>query len=182
MTPNPWRHLFLCTLATPQRTLCPVFAGRATHLDVHDPFCVGGACDGAVVEPEPSDWTDYWARVGSEELLTAKALLDLCPSPLRSEALVWLRVDVRQDGSRWSYLDWDAWFADYDEKGRGWSSTERNLAEVVFALVDRERKVSLPSVLGYLGSWETEVWRILTEWGTGGNNREHPGRATVVRR
>lgn len=36
------------------------------------------------------------------------------------------------------------------------------------------------AVMGYLGSWELDAWRILVAWGTGGNNREYQGRATVV--
>jgi hypothetical protein len=133
-------------------------------------------------EQRAADWEAFWVRVDGEEWLTAKALLDLCPSPLRSEAMSWLRTDVRQDGSRWSWVDWDGWITDYDEQGRGWSSTEHRLAAVVFALVDPERPILMSRVLGQMGSWETDVWRILTEWGTGGNNRNCPGRSTAVRR
>jgi hypothetical protein len=33
-----------------------------------------------------------------------------------------------------------------------------------------------------MGTWENGVWQILTEWGTGGDNREVPGRCAVVLR
>jgi len=44
-------------------------------------------------------------------------------------------------------IDWDAWVADVDEHGRGWSSTESRLFEVVAALVVDDRKLALTSVL-----------------------------------
>lgn len=136
-------------------------------------------------------WDEYWAKVGSEEWLAAKALLEL--SSIRHEAESWLRWERDElwddDGNVVGHSDpypvmpWDAWIADYDENGRGWSSTEHRLFSIVAALVSQEpRAIPLRGMLDYMGSWETDVWRILTEWGTGGNNRDHPGRATVVER
>jgi hypothetical protein len=124
------------------------------------------------------DWNAFWNGVSGEDWLAAKALLDLCPTPLRSEARSWLRPDADGGGRGW--LDWDGWIADYDERGRGWSSTEHRLFAVIASLVDPDRPLALTRTLGYLGSWEGDVWRILTEWGTGGNNRDCPGRMTVV--
>jgi len=137
--------------------------------------------------PRPT-WAEFWARVGDEDWLAAKALLEL--SSIRREAESWLRWErdplYDDSGEPFGYtdpypvLDWEAWIADYDAEGRGWSSTEHRLFALVAALVIPDRQIAFRSVLGYMGSWETEVWRILTEWGTGGNNREYPGRATVV--
>lgn len=136
-------------------------------------------------------WDEYWARVGSEEYLAAKQLLEL--SSIRYDAAQWLEWhrDRQYDddgnyvglGDPWPTLNWDAWIADYDETGRGWSSTEHRLFRIVAALVaSDERPFPMRETLGYLGSWETEVWRVLVDWGTGGNNRNLPGRATVTAR
>lgn len=134
-------------------------------------------------------WDAYWATVGSEEYLAAKALLEL--SSIQLDAAQWLewhrdeQYDDDHNPAGWSdpypTLDWDAWIRDYDETGRGWSGTEHRLFRIVAALVSsEERPFPLRETLGYMGSWETDVWRILVEWGTGGNNREYPGRATVI--
>lgn len=136
-------------------------------------------------------WDEYWARVGSEDFLAAKILLEL--SSIRYDAEQWLewhqdkQFDDDGNPAGWSdphpTLDWDAWVADYEETGRGWSSTEHRLFRIVAALVaSDERPFPMRETLGYLGSWETEVWRVLVNWGTGGNNREYPGRSTVVPR
>lgn len=141
-----------------------------------------------------ADWEAAWRTVGSEDWLTAKALLELSPALLR-EASAWVAGHDGQPG------ELIGWVEDVDRRGRGWSSTEGRLFRVVAALLDpspdvldaREvgygmqmnedrvlRGVPLVYFLELMGSWEGEVWRILTEWGTGGNNREHRGRHTVV--
>jgi hypothetical protein len=134
---------------------------------------------------------------GNERVLAALALLlKVCPAPLGRDAARFTDWDTV--AGTFTYegegedkvctfhpaagIDWDAWVADVDERGRGWSSTESRLFEVVAALVVDDRKLALTRVLDYMGSWETDVWRVLVEWGTGGNNRELPGRATVVAR
>lgn len=134
------------------------------------------------------------ASIGNEQMLAALALLRLSPQVQRDAA----QYTTWSEGGRYTYegegddrvatfhpdasLDWEDWVANVDKHGRGWSSTESRLFELVAALTVSDRKIDLTSVLGYLGSWETEVWRVLVEWGTGGNNRELPGRATVVDR
>lgn len=141
-------------------------------------------------------WTAYWADINGERWLTAKALIELSPS-LHREATSW--VDAGHD-----LRDW---IRDVDDSGRGWSSTEARLFHVVAALVDpypndedargrtiplqpytvetgrgRRRLIPLADCLDSMGSWEAEVWQVLVNWGTGGNNREHGGRARVVTR
>lgn len=144
-----------------------------------------------------TEWDSYWRGVGSEEWLTARQLIELSPS-LRSEAASWLRTGKGRDLTDWIH--------DVDDTGRGWSSTESRLFRVVAALIDPypdadwvedlpslplyvvkvgddyKRTVPLVYFLEQMGSWEIDVWRILVNWGTGGNNREYPGRATVVAR
>jgi len=138
-------------------------------------------------------WDETWASVRSEDMLAAKALIELS-SGLKSEAVTWLgyeqcpvyanndvdaeRIGYQPGGPIFLYQDW---IADVDARGRGWCSTAARLFEVVAAVLDPDRTLNLRATLGYgLGSWETDAWRILTEWGTGGNNRDRAGRATVV--
>lgn len=140
-------------------------------------------------------WAEVWAQIGSEDMLAAKALIELS-GDLSSEAVTWVAYDQRPV---YSSDDWDAvqvgveqgepvflyeeWIADVDKNGRGWCSSASRLFPIVAALLDPERTVNLRTTLGYgMGSWETEVWQILVNWGTGGNNREYPGRAKVVAR
>lgn len=135
-------------------------------------------------------WDAYWAGVGSEDYLAAKALLELSDA-VRADASRWLewhreRHYDEHDNPDGYYdphpaLDWDGWVSDVDTEKRGWSGTEHRLYRIVAALVSSEdRAIPFRRTFGYLGSWETEVWRILTEWGTGGNNKDYPGRATVT--
>lgn len=132
-------------------------------------------------------WTVYWTGVGNERLLAIGALLDLS-STVREDVAKWLRVEreplFNDDGDRVGEeecvnIDWDGWAADFEANGRPFSSTETNLAKLVAALA-ADQPIKLVQVLEYTGSWETELWRVLVEWGTGGNNRDLPGRATVV--
>lgn len=132
-------------------------------------------------------WSSYWADVGNERLLAAKALLELSPTVRRAVAQ-WLRTDIEprfdDEGNEvgeaeYINLDWDGWAADFESNGGPFSSTEAGLAEVVAALT-AGKSINLVRVLEYTGSWETQLWKVLVEWGTGGNNRDLPGRATVV--
>lgn len=137
------------------------------------------------------NWAAYWAGVGNEEYLTARALLDLSYD-VRTEVARHLSYvpeetevegdEVMVTGGYWR-LDWEAFAASLDATDDTrplFSSTGQRLARLVAALTaDAPFDVC---ALTRMGSWETDVWRILVNWGTGGNNREYPGRATVVAR
>lgn len=128
------------------------------------------------------------AECGSEEWLATFALLDLSPA-VRADAAQyteWARGDGRftyeGDGedqvstfhpSAW--MDWEAWVASVEDKGRGWSSTESRLYQLVAALI-AERPLKLRGVLDGMNSWEREVLDIVVQWASGGNNRDRPGR------
>ena len=77
-------------------------------------------------------------------------------------------------------MDWDGWAADVDQAGRGWSSTEAHLFQLIAALVVDGREVRLPGVLDDLGSWQQQVLDIVVQWASGGNNRERPARYRVT--
>lgn len=136
-----------------------------------------------------------WALIGSADMLAAKALIELSDD-LKAEAATWLgydevpvyasdawdaeRIGTRRGEPTFPYGEW---IADVEMNGRGWCSSAHRLFPIVAALLDPDRAVNLRATLGAgLGSWNTEVWRILTEWGTGGNNRDRAGRARVVSR
>ncbi|WP_341925235.1 hypothetical protein [Nocardioides psychrotolerans] len=140
-------------------------------------------------------WNEGWAHIGSEDMLAAKALIELS-GDLASDAVVWLgyqqfpvyaseawdaeRIGTRRGDPIFLY---EEWIADVDAAGRGWCSSADRLFHIVAALLDPERTLNLRATLGYgVGSLETDVWRILTEWGTGGNNRDRAGRLSVVHR
>ena len=119
--------------------------------------------------------------VGSEEWLAAFALLDLSPA-VRADAARytgWARDDGRfADSGEFEpdpQIDWEAWVADVEETGRGWSSTERRLYQLIAALIG-DRPLKLLGVLDGMGSWEREVLAIVVQWASGGNNRDRPGR------
>lgn len=132
-------------------------------------------------------WNVYWAGIDNERLLAARALIDLS-STVRDDVARWLRTErqpvFNDDGDEVGEkdcvnLDWEGWAMDVEATGRPFSSTESNLAKLIAGLV-ADRPLKLSQVLEYTGSWETELWKVLVEWGTGGNNRDLPGRATVV--
>jgi hypothetical protein len=140
-------------------------------------------------EAANGQWNGYWSGIDNERLLTARALLDLS-STVREDVARWLRTETEpifnDDGDEvgeeeYVNLDWEGWATDVEVAGRPFSSTEANLAKLIAGLV-ADRPVKLAAVLEYTGSWETELWKALVEWGTGGNNRDLPGRATVVGR
>ncbi len=127
-----------------------------------------------------------WA--GSEEWQAGLALLALSPALTANAA----RFTTWSDGGgRYDYtgegeervavftpnpgMDWAAWAADVDEHGRGWSSTEWRLFELIAGITVRDRRVSLTEVFN-LGSWEREALTIVVEWASGGNQRDRPGR------
>lgn len=134
-------------------------------------------------------WLEYWACIDNERLLAVGALLDLSLT-VREDVARWLRTDMEplfdDDGDEVGEqecvnVDWDGWAADVEAAGRPFSSTEGNLAKLVASLA-ADKPISLAQVLEYTGSWETQLWTVLVEWGTGGNNRDLAGRATVVAR
>lgn len=146
------------------------------------------------IDTRPS-WDEAWARIGSEDMLAAKALIELS-GDLKSDAVTWLgyeqlpvyaseawdaeRIGTRQGAPIFLY---DEWIANVEKNGRGWSTHTGLLFPIVAALLDPDRTLNLRTTLGYgMGSWETDVWRILIEWGTGGNNRDRAGRLTVAHR
>lgn len=144
------------------------------------------------MQPGVSQLLGYDVDVGSEEGLAAIALLELSPV-VRADAeqfTEWARGDGRYtytgDGEdRVSTfhpsprMDWAGWAADVELHGRDWSSTEGRLYKIIAALTTGA-EIQLAGILDRMDSWEADVWRILVEWGTGGNNREHPGRYTAA--
>jgi hypothetical protein len=139
-------------------------------------------------EPGPT-WKTLVESVNSEECPTAIALLNVDQhGVVRNDAERWLhhssfgRLDL--ESGVWIFntaLDWEGWVADVDERGRAWSSTEWRLYDLVAGLTTG-RPFNIVGVLDRMGSWEAEVWEILTEWGTGGDNNGCPGRSAAVRR
>lgn len=122
-------------------------------------------------------WGRFWADVTDRDWLTAKALLEVC-AVVRRDAARWI-----EQGEYGLVARWDDWIASVDKHGRGWSSTENRLFDLVSSLLASEpRPVHLRDVLDSMGSWEPAVWRILVEWGSGGNNRDLPGRLTTAPR
>ncbi len=137
-------------------------------------------------------WNETWARIGSEDMLAAKALIEIT-FDLKADAAQWLGYDeqpvyasddwrARQIGVEQGdpIFLYDEWIADVEANGRGWCSSDHSLFDVVASLLDPERPMHLRRLLGYMGSWEADVWRILVAWGTGGNNRDAAGRMTAV--
>ena len=132
------------------------------------------------------------ASVGNEQWLAAFALLDLSPAVADDAARFteWARHDGRftytgegeDEVSTFhpdAQIDWDAWVANVEGRGRGWSSTEFRLYELVAALV-ADRPIKLRGVVDAMGSWEREVLEIVVQWASGGNNRNLPGRLAVT--
>lgn len=134
------------------------------------------------------------AFAGSEEWQAGLALLDLCPGLALNAARF---TEWSDHGGRYvptgdgevqevvfhpdPLMDWEAWAADVDDAGRGWSSSEWRLFELIAGITIRERKVSLEEVFSF-GSWEREALAIVVEWATGGNQGVQPGRYTIAPR
>lgn len=134
------------------------------------------------------------ARVGSEEWLAGLALLALSPT-LAGDAAGWTQWAANDGQYTYSgtgeervgtfhptpLMQWDEWVADVDERGRGWSSSEWRLSDLVAGITVAKRRVSLTEVFT-LGSWEGDALAIVVEWASGGNQRDQPGRYTVAPR
>lgn len=117
------------------------------------------------------DWDTYWARVNNETFLAARDLLELdTHRVLTRNAAHWLRFDDyagwRDDDGNWHgepEMDWEAWVQDVEERGRGWSSNEYRLFQVVAAFV-AERPVQLVGVLDSLAEWRLPTLMIIARW------------------
>lgn len=125
--------------------------------------------------------------MGNTEWLAARALLE--PDIYRTvqrDAERWI-TNPQRDGSlsnsgTWVWeleLDWEGWVADVDTRGRGRSGGEYQLFELTAGPLTG-RPFNGVGVLDRMGSREVEAWRILTEWGTGRDNRGRPGRWTAL--
>ena len=141
--------------------------------------------------PRPA-LTQLRREVGNESWLAALALLDLSPAVADDAARF---TSWSRDAGRYTYegdgedrvstfhpnseMDWLAWVADVDERGRGWSSTETRLYLVVAALTANQ-PLQLIGVLDRMGTWERQVLDVLVQWASGGNNRELPGRLAIT--
>ncbi len=101
---------------------------------------------------------------------------------------LWLRLTSRQDLSAVQVeitegegVEFTTGSGDVDLTGRGWSSTEWRLFNLVTAITIRERKVFLTEVFN-LGSWERDALAVVVDWASGGNQAERPGRSTIAPR
>lgn len=119
----------------------------------------------------PASWETFVSDVRNPAWLAAKALLELDPNrTVLRDAARWI-TDPRRDGhladsGEWVWdleLDWDGWIADVGARGRGWSSSERGLFEVVAGLTVG-RPFDIVGVLESLGPSKVNAWRILTTW------------------
>lgn len=128
------------------------------------------------------DWERTWQAYGNEAWLTAKALIEISPALLADarQYTGWSRGDGHRDADGVFHpapqFQAAAWLASVDQDGRGWSSTERRLFDLVASLLDDDRPLRLVGTLDSMGSWESQVWAVLVQWGTGGDNRDYPGR------
>jgi len=124
-------------------------------------------------------WQEYWTDVHNEDWLAARQLLELSPEVRDfyawnlAEELVPTDDDdghERHRSRRELRLDWAGAASRTDKDG---SFTERRVAHLVAALTaDQPADLTL---LTWMGSWSTPVWRILLGWGT-------DGRATLAER
>ncbi len=123
-------------------------------------------------------WDECWDGVGNQDWQAARRLLDLSPRVcgyFAGHLAVVLEPhheDDRDDDDgheppEWRrdvVLDWEAAAGRIDAEG--FSSTEARLARLVAALTTGQ-PLELAS-LTWMGSWSSQVWRVLCEWGTEG--------------
>lgn len=127
------------------------------------------------VETRPT-WQEYRDHVGNEERAAAIAVLEIDPyKVVLADAARWLCHSPFGDGRYVEgnfrpdpYLDWDAWVADVDGAGRGWSSTQWRLYEVAAGLATG-REFNIVGVLDRLNEWTRAVLLVLIAWSTGGS-------------
>ena len=133
-------------------------------------------------------WDEYWAGVANEDWQAARVLLELSGRVRRFYAAhlaVLLEPAFDDDGHqlparrRDVVLDWESaagcidtghintWHINTGQVGAaGFSSTEARLAQLVAALTTGA-PLDLAS-LTWMGSWSSQVWQVLVEWGTDG--------------
>jgi len=128
-------------------------------------------------------WDEYWAGVGNEDWQAARLLLELSGRVRRFYA-AHLAVDLEpafdDDGHqpparrREVILDWESAAGCIGPgcidtghiNAAGFSSTEARLARLVAAMTTGA-PLDLAS-LTWMGSWSSQVWQVLCEWGTDG--------------
>ncbi len=128
-------------------------------------------------------WDEYWAGVANEDWQAARGLLELSGRVRRFYA-AHLAVDLEpafdDDGHqpparrREVILDWESAAGCIGPgcidtghiNAAGFSSTEARLARLVAALTTGA-PLDLAS-LTWMGSWSSQVWQVLCEWGTDG--------------
>lgn len=117
-------------------------------------------------------WGRYWAGVDNEDWLAAHRLIELSPRVGGFFRAHLAQVPVAvfdDDGCQLGHhaelcLDWQA-AADHLD-GEGFSATEQRLARLACALA-----TGAPleiSSLALMGSWATDVWAVLADWGPDG--------------
>lgn len=135
-------------------------------------------------------WEEYWAGVGNEDWQAARRLLELSwrvRGFYAAHLAVVLEPDDDDDNEdheppgrrREVVLDWESAAGRVDtghidteciDTGQidaaGFSSTEARLARLVAALTTGA-PLDLAS-LAWMGSWSSQVWQVLCEWGTDG--------------
>lgn len=130
--------------------------------------------DESFLPGEPPTWAEYWQGIGNECLLVGHDLAQLSPAVVRwiSSELSWCEERyylAGQDLDDWAAepaglryepeIDWGR-LSERLDAGTYLSSTEAILAELVVGLVTG-RPVDLRK-LGRLGSWQRDVWHILS--------------------
>jgi hypothetical protein len=110
---------------------------------------------------EPGAWEEYWAQVSGQELLAARALLDVSSRVRNAAEMFVYRDECDERGEAW--LDWEGFAEQVTQAGL--SSGEVRLAGLVLALTTGAPIELEP--LSRLGSWGPQVWRVLARWGTG---------------
>jgi hypothetical protein len=135
----------------------------------------GPDMNGHKVQARPT-WEEYRTCVRNEELVAAMTLLEVDPyATVRNDAARWLSWSQRGDGRMVAgvlmpnpQLDWEAWVTDVESLGRGWSSSQWRMYDVVAGLT-ANRPFNIVGVLDRLNEWGTPAWCILAAWGSGAN-------------
>ena len=145
--------------------------------------CANDTTDRRGVHHGDTLWQEYWARVGNEDWQAARRLLELSwrvRGFYAAHLAVVLEPAFDDEGHelagrrREVVLDWES-AADRIATGHidtgqvdaaGFSSTEARLARLVAALATGA-PIDLAS-LAWMGSWSSQVWQVLCEWGTDG--------------
>ena len=129
--------------------------------------------NGHQMETMPT-WAEYRTWVRNEELSAAVALLGVDPyGVVQKDAVRWLcwrpfdeLWDTEETYKPEPVMDWKAWVADVDRIGRGWSSTQWRLYDLVAGLATG-REFNIVGVLDRLNEWAVPAWRVLMTWAGG---------------